>query len=96
MAEERNHRANTGGVSRLRKAAGFVSRSLNVILAGGVILSLFAQAWGLALVLFILDVLLASSIRVQRATREVRLGVLDLFSRCIRVTRFGYGFWDSR
>ena len=43
----------------------------------------------MAVILFVLDLLLASSIRVQRATREVRLGVFDLFTRCIRVTRFG-------
>ncbi|MFH0962486.1 MAG: DUF58 domain-containing protein [Planctomycetota bacterium] len=81
-----------GWLAGVRRIAGFLLRFLNVGLAGGVILALFAQAWGLALALLLLDVVLASSIRVQRATREVRLGFLDLFSRCIRVTRFGYAF----
>ena len=52
MAVERKNKAKAGSASVVRKAAGFLFRSLNVILAGGVILSLFAQAWGLALVLW--------------------------------------------
>lgn len=82
----------SNGAGKLKHFGALALRSINILLAAAVILSLFAQAWVLVLVLLTLDIVLASSVRVQRATREVRVGLFDLFTRCIRVTRFGVLF----
>ena len=77
---------------RIKRVGAFVLRSVHIVLIAGVILSFFAQAWMLGLILLLLEWMIASSVRVQRATREVRLGIFDLFTRCIRITRFGVVF----
>ena len=82
----------SNGAGKLKRVGALALRSINIVLAAAVILCLFAQAWVLALSLLALDIVLASSVRVQRATRDVRVGLFDLFTRCIRVTRFGVLF----